>query len=121
MEWKNWGVKGGVAIVLMAAMVGCTPIQPVTPSADMTPESGAEATAEPAEEGTTADAATFVDPFAYCAAVGTVDQPDQRYTGEEVPVVIAEGIRDAFNPSDAPLEVYQRGTFWRCMDGKVYA
>ena len=22
MEWKNWGIKGGVAVVLMAAMVG---------------------------------------------------------------------------------------------------
>jgi hypothetical protein len=53
--------------------------------------------------------------------VGTVDEPDERYTGEELPVVIAEGIRAAFNAEDVDLEVYQRGTVWRCLDGKVYA
>lgn len=119
MQWQNWGVKGGVAMVLMAAMVGCAPIQPVTPAAG-------EATAEPETEATSvptvaADAATYDDPFAYCAAVGTVDAPDERFTGEELPVVIAEGIRAAFNAEDVDLEVYQRGTVWRCLDHKVYA
>jgi hypothetical protein len=112
MQWKAWGVQGSVAIALMAAMVGCAPIQPVTPVAgDATSEAGTGATAE----------STFDDPFAYCAAVGTMDIPDERYTGEELPVVIAEGIRAAYNAEDVALEVYQRSTFWRCMDGKVYA
>ncbi len=123
MQWKNWGVKGGVALVVMATMVGCAPVQPVTPTASSaTSESETEATAAPTSASTpVVDAATYNDPFAYCAAVGTVDEPDDRYTGEELPLVIAEGIRAAFNAEDVALEVYQRGTVWRCMDGKVYA
>jgi hypothetical protein len=35
--------------------------------------------------------ATFTDPFAYCAAVGTVDAPDSRYTGPKVPEAVAQG------------------------------
>ena len=109
MKWKNWGVQGGVALMVMAATVGCKPIQPVTPAADnVTPHAEVETVA--------AD-----DPFFYCEAVGTIDTPDERFTGAEVPDVIAEGVRAAFGAEDVDLEVYQRGTFWRCMDGKVYA
>jgi hypothetical protein len=50
-----------------------------------------------------------------------VDAPDARYTGEELPDVIAEGIRAAFNAEDVDLETFQRGTVWRCLDNKVYA
>jgi hypothetical protein len=66
--------------------------------------------------------ATFTDPFAYCAAVGTVDAPDPRYTGPKVPEVVAQGLKKAFGaPADAPLEPFLHNTFWRCMDGQVYA
>lgn len=65
---------------------------------------------------------TYTDPFAYCAAVGTIDQPDSRYTGEPVPEAIAEGLRAAFGLGpDHPLVPFQRGTHWRCMEGRVYA
>lgn len=64
----------------------------------------------------------FSDPFAYCAAVGTIDSPDARYTGPKVPLVIARGLRQAFDaPKDAPLDPFVRNTSWRCMNGKVYA
>lgn len=63
---------------------------------------------------------TYTDPFAYCAAVGTMDAPDAAYTGPKVPESVAEGLRRAFNTPDTPLEVYENGTFWRCMDGEVY-
>src|SRR5262245_13157192 len=67
-------------------------------------------------------AARYDDPFAYCAAVGNVDAPDARYAGPVMPVAIAEGLRRAFRaPADAPLEMFTRSSFWRCMDGKVYA
>ena len=72
--------------------------------------------------GGPATADTYRDPFAYCAAAGTVDAPDARYTGPAVPPVVADGLRRAFNaPADAPIEVFTRGTSWRCMDGRVYA
>lgn len=67
-------------------------------------------------------ASTFTDPFAYCAAVGTIDAPDSRYDGPAVPASIADGLRRAFAaPADAPADAFVRGTSWRCMDGKVYA
>lgn len=65
---------------------------------------------------------TYTDPFVYCEAVGNVDSPDSRYVGRQVPEVIARGLQKAFEaPADAPLETFIRGTYWRCMDGKVYA
>ena len=68
------------------------------------------------------DAATFDDPFAYCAAVGTIDTPDARYTGEEPPAAAVQGLRAAINaPADAPDDILKNGTFWRCADGQVKA
>ncbi len=67
-------------------------------------------------------AASFSDPFAYCAAVGTIDQPDARYTGPKVPESIAQGLKKASGAAaDAPLEPFTNGSFWRCVDGKVVA
>jgi len=71
--------------------------------------------------GGSPEPASFTDPFAYCAAVGTVDSPGADYTGPAVPEVIALGLQRAFNAPDTPLEVMQNGSFWRCMDGRVYA
>jgi len=68
------------------------------------------------------DEARFDDPFAYCAAVGTVDAPDARYTGPALPEAVARGLKAAMNaPADAPLEPLLGNSIWRCMDGRVYA
>lgn len=65
---------------------------------------------------------TFTDPFAYCAAIGTIDAPDARFTGEQPPAAVIEGIRQAFDaPADTPDDFYRNGTFWRCADGQVKA
>ena len=65
---------------------------------------------------------SFADPFAYCAAVGTVDTPDARYSGVPMPDVIVKGLMKTFNaPPDAPVDLFTRGSYWRCMEGKVYA
>lgn len=64
----------------------------------------------------------YSNPFAYCAAVGTIDAPDARYTGEKMPVAIAQGLKQAFGaPESAPLEPFLKNSYWRCMNGKVYA
>src|SRR5262249_1040186 len=69
-----------------------------------------------------AGARTYSDPFAYCAAVGNVDAPDARYTGPPLPPSIVQGLRRAFGaPASAPNEAFTHGTFWRCMDGSVWA
>lgn len=72
--------------------------------------------------GTAYAAESFHAPFAYCAAVGTIDAPDARYVGPAVPEAVARGLQRAFGvaPSE-PLFPFERGTTWRCMDGAVYA
>jgi hypothetical protein len=65
--------------------------------------------------------ASYIDPFAYCAAVGTVDAPDARYTGEAVPAAVVEAlVRQGVVAADAPPE-FQANAVWRCMDGQVWA
>jgi len=77
-------------------------------------------TARPAEDS--GQPATFTDPSAYCAAVGTIDAPDSRYTGPNVPEAVAQGLKKAFGaPAAAPLEPFLHHSFWRCMNGIVYA
>lgn len=64
----------------------------------------------------------FTDPFMYCAAVGTVDQPDARWAGPKVPEAVVEGlIQAAGMPENAPRDLLARTSYWRCMDGHVYA
>lgn len=66
---------------------------------------------------------TFADPFTYCTAVGTIDAPDARYTGQPVPEAIIQGYKKAagLENSTEPLEMLQKTTSWRCMDSKVFA
>ncbi len=99
-------------LLVGAVLVGCgaTPAPAVT----ATPV----ATSVPAA---TATLATYADPFAYCAAVGTVDAPGSDYVGPKVPESVAQGLQQALNAPDTPIEVLQNGSFWRCMDGSVYA
>ena len=64
----------------------------------------------------------FSDPFEYCAAVGTVDGPDERYVGPAAPEAVIEDLREkAEIGEDAPADWVAAGTVWRCMDGKVWA
>jgi hypothetical protein len=66
--------------------------------------------------------AQFDDPFAYCAAVGTIDTPDARYTGSNPPEAVVQGLMKAMGlPADASAEAVAQSLFWRCMDYKVYA
>jgi hypothetical protein len=94
------------ALVLVISMVSCAPV--VVPAGIVT--------------STPTRPATFSDPFAYCASVGTADVPDARYTGPKVPDTVARGIMKATHASaDAPLNVFVNNSFWRCMGGKVFA
>ncbi len=69
---------------------------------------------------TPAAAKTFTDPFAYCAAAGTIDSADDRYIGEKLPKsitkrIVGKGIVSA----DAPAKFVQHA-IWRCMDSHVW-
>ncbi len=72
-------------------------------------------------EGAGETGETYDDPFAYCQAVGTIDAPDARYAGPEVPAVIVKAIREAAEIAEsAPDDWVAQGTVWRCMDGQVW-
>ncbi|MCB0108792.1 MAG: META domain-containing protein, partial [Caldilineaceae bacterium] len=62
------------------------------------------------------------DPFAYCASVGTIDAPEGDFGGPSnpgVPSAVAAGLQQAMGlAGDAPVA---QNSYWRCMDGKVYA
>ena len=63
----------------------------------------------------------YTDPWDYCAAVQTIDAPDERYLGESMPHAIVVGFNET---SEAPGEIPEwlpRTMSWRCMEGKVYA
>jgi hypothetical protein len=63
---------------------------------------------------------TYDDPFAYCAAVGTVDEPNALYAGLAMPDAIVQGmIGQGIVTADAPPD-FQRSATWRCMDGAVW-
>jgi hypothetical protein len=76
----------------------------------------------PTDSGAERAPRSYGDPFAYCAAVGTIDAPDRRYVGPPVPDAIALALKTEFGaPEDAPLESFVRGTSWRCFRGQVLA
>jgi Tol biopolymer transport system component len=66
---------------------------------------------------------TYSDPFEYCAAVGTIDSPDTRYSGPEITDAIINGYKVAasLEASTMPMEIFMKTTTWRCMDNQVYA
>lgn len=66
---------------------------------------------------------TYADAFEYCAALGTIDAPDARYTGPQITDQIINGFIAAagLQASSAPSEIFQKATIWRCMAGQVYA
>jgi putative hemolysin len=63
---------------------------------------------------------SYSDPFLYCNAVGTIDAPDERYTGEKIPEILVQDIVAlGLVTADAPKEIQQNAT-WRCMDSSVW-
>jgi len=74
------------------------------------------------DSGDQAVGGSFDNPFKYCKAVGNIDKPDEKYTGKNITYDIAEKLKEEFGaPESAPIDVFMRGTYWRCMDGNVYA
>lgn len=60
--------------------------------------------------------AYFDDPFAYCAAVGTIDEPDGRWGGERIPSAIKNAFEITSNPNVTIHDIP-----WRCVDESVKA
>lgn len=105
--YRIWAILA-LVVILTAA---CSPTKAISQPAANTPVVKQAATQQ-----------AFSDPFAYCNAVGTIDQPDARYTGDKVPDAIIQGYIKAagLNGTSEPSDVFKRATIWRCMDKQVY-
>jgi hypothetical protein len=63
----------------------------------------------------------YADPVAYCAAVGTIDQPDGNYIGTKSPAWLPEALKQAIKaPANLSAQSLQP-IVWRCADGAVLA
>lgn len=103
------------AVILLVVLPACA-TQP-TQSAQTTNVSA------PATTNSSSSQKTYNDPFTYCAAIGTIDAPDIRYTGPQISDQIINGYRIAagLESSTEPMEMFRKTTVWRCMDNQVYA
>jgi hypothetical protein len=109
---KNFIYLAGILLILPAlALAGCSTHVNAANKIPLTPT----ATATPVQK-------TYSDPFTYCAAVGTVDIPDARYTGPQINDEIVNGYKIAagLENSSEPMEIFKKTTIWRCMDNLVY-
>ena len=59
---------------------------------------------------------TVDDVRAYCTAVQTVDEPDARRAGGELPVAVRAAAVEKF---DEEIVVHNQ-VLWRCMDGEIW-
>ena len=64
---------------------------------------------------------TYDHPFAYCAAVGTIDQADARYTGPRLPEDVREGLAAALGLPGGSFPLPAAGVFLRCYQGQLLA
>ncbi len=111
-----WVVLALIVVVVVVAVVALS-----GGSDQESAETESQTAAEEEQATTEEQAATYDDPFAYCAAVGTVDAPDERYTGEPVPETVVKALQAAMEGAEnAPEEWTAEGTVWRCMDGQVW-
>ena len=64
-------------------------------------------------------AQTFMDPVPYCRSIGTIDKPDNRYTGPKLPAWMAEKLN--LKADQAKMPDVSKMVAWRCADGQVLA
>ena len=105
-------IVGILSLALLAMGISACSSQPTATAV----VSLATTTSSPPQE-------TYNDPFAYCAAIGTIDTPDARYTGPHMTDEIINGYKIAagLEASTEPMQMFQKTTTWRCMDHQVYA
>lgn len=83
---------------------------------------GAMSCSQSSENNTDSKQSSYGNPFDYCKEVKNADTPGSEYTGPKVPDSISSQLRKDMGVSDSmPAEMFDDGTYWRCMDSEVYA
>lgn len=103
------------------AIIATATISPPMDSPAAVDSPVATASETPAPTELPVDPTTYGDAFAYCAAVGTIDSPDSRYSGPANPSPVALALeiaadlpRGVLTSPDSPAAI------WRCMSGSAY-
>ena len=106
----------GMLVLISIALAACSEVRSDT---GVDPTAPNRSTTEAVETETIQ---TFSDPFAYCASVGRIDEPDGRYTGPKISDEIIRGYLKAagLDANSSYPEEFKAMTIWRCMDKKVY-
>ena len=107
-------------ILWVTILAGCFPLR--NPTAQLTPTSAPGVSPSPTG-ASSPTAELFSDPFIYCANIGTIDIPDQRYSGPKITDDLVKGYLTAAGiaANSDYSDIYKQMTIWRCMDKKVYA
>ncbi len=113
----------GIEVPLAAAAVAPSASDAGDAAADVAPAAAATASEIPTAEVVVSSKpldfaalppANWSDPFAYCAAIRTVDFPDGRYVGPALTETIASALK-------VPATTSPDRAKWRCYDGAVLA
>lgn len=115
-----------IPLLLLLAGIGLLAALACTPGAGTPGAPGAGAGAGPTNVPATPKAVqTTNNLWAYCRAVGTIDEPGPEYTGPAVPPEVARGLAQEFLSTQTPtaeqIGSFLQGTTVRCMNGEVYA
>jgi Tol biopolymer transport system component len=133
MKMKLVVIVGITLLILAGALTACSAREDAVAQEGASGIANPTATTLPAVEQPnqapeinlqpTATQETYSDPFAYCAAVGTIDTPDARYTGPKISPEIINGFKAAAGLQESPMpeDMFEKTTIWRCMDNQVYA
>ncbi|HVM72278.1 MAG TPA: hypothetical protein VMT91_11005 [Anaerolineales bacterium] len=105
-----------LAFCIAIALIGCGSSTATQPAPVSAPK------ASPVSSSSTPlQHSSYSDPFAYCAAVGTIDAPDARYTGPAIPDSIIQAmLKQGVITAQMPPE-FQKHSVWRCMNSSVWA
>jgi hypothetical protein len=106
---------------LLLGLTGCGE-EKKTETTTTTVVTTAPAASQAQAAATTPAPTGLADPFTYCATVGTIDKPDNRYTGQALPDnLIKAMVAQQMVGEDLPQLREPGFVSWRCMDKKVYA
>lgn len=108
-----------------ALLISCSPPQQQSQRDSAAVLQAAPASSSSADASSATPSATttdsYTDPFAYCAAITTIDAADDRFVGAAVPQEIVQELHRASGGQGDPPDWFPKTVQWRCMDGKVYA
>lgn len=117
------GARVAGVVMAMIVLAGIAACSPAGPQATSTRTPAPADTPAPVETGTAIASAPGAGAWDYCAAVGTIDEPDAQYSTEAAVTAIQDALAIAEELPQRFADPRARGLPipWRCMGGEVWA